>query len=654
MKTEKLLLTEDNILADHHEIVNMGGMLFNGEMMENTPFPWKGGIAVPKEVVLPGTKITGQLLVIDLKGKVRVDEIKVMDTHGQPTLTIYTAAENIFEPKHITDLLLDWYGGFKVVPVGEEVRYILLNNPKGAITGIGEVEVWGEYIEQDKEVVYPPFTGKKVKDVIGVTSHDYDHVRSSDAPHLANIKDINPTLNWRLYCEINKNVKADGTINLTNPAPGGLTIQDAIDAKERGGITMLSPVQNIKLFMDSYADAVPQRTNLPFFVWDKTKSWEENREAMYDPQNYSEIRDIFVEIVRQLKDKAPESIPHVILQFINELDKKWFWGHHYMNAFQVAAMHSMIWDAHQGKYGIGIKDICPELKVAWLSQAYNNPGYTKLANLWFKHHRTDGIFCADVICSNSYCNSASGTQHAAGAYGIPPENTFWEERLNDFFQFSRSIGREFALTEFGFDVNGTCKNTVVVEGMREDLKAANTFPTWNDWAKDYEANFWPKYRDQLLERQAQWDLRSMLIAMKYCDFAFIYHIRDNAAEGSQVSGTYSSCGLCFNRLDQERGQLELKPSGIAIKNLVDTLGEYVPVSAAQSDGYITYYFESPEGKTDRFISWQSKEDSMPQIFNEGVEDPEPPLTPEREKLHRQVAVLNEMVDEKMDELNNLK
>ncbi len=613
LTAQKIPLSEANVIADHPMMAARSAMLFNGELKENSNFP-SDKIAVPEEEVIPGSGLKGQVLIIDLKGTVTLKEICLYDTYGQSELKVYTALD-IMQPTLLSELTLDSYLKWKKIRSDRQCRYIMLNNPDGAISGIGEIEVFGKQNQAAAEVTLntakasAPGNTRPIRKIWGVNTHDYDHVPSRPDLNMYNIADINPLPNERTYAEFHKNIRK-GEMLFRNPSPGGISHQDVNEMRARGGKIMFTMLGPMPEFADTYPEEARNKKDLPWVYWDKKLSYEQNRERLYDPQTYAPMRDYLMAFVEEFKEDSDI----IIAQWTNEIDKTWRDPYHRLNANMVAAMYSMLWDGHEGRYGKGIKDIAPAMEVAWAAQAYHNLGYTKMAEAWFKKNRNDGKFCADIISVNAYCNSRSGFQHSPDATAIPPEGTLWLQRIREFSEFAHNRNMQFALTEFGADHSGVSVNSVWVnQEEREDAAKVRAIKDRKAAAEYYDEHYYPKWRDELLQIQAAWDLRYLLEATPYADYLFLYHIRDIHKEGSANMGTYASSGISFNHRIKGQGSLELKPNGVAIRDFYNALKDYHFVEREQRGDTITMTFENEAGKRKK-VRWTTAHDSMPEIL----------------------------------------
>lgn len=637
---KKLNISNHQVISHHPALHLEAGPLFNNDEKDTVDFPWKGKIAVPTETNIPEADVPGQLFIIDLEGLVNLDKIRVLDTNGTRKLKLHIG-EDMLTPIEVASLTLDGYMTWQEVIVNQSTRFVFVSNPDSAIGGINEIEIYGEYIEKDSPLQFEPFTGKKIRDSWGVTTHDYDHVPSVPEKNLYNIADINPTKVWRTYWEIHKNGDFGKILKFDNIKPGGIKRQDIEDAKANGVKLMISPVQNLPFFTESYPKNVQNRNDLPFYKWNPNLTYEENRELMYLPESYADFRDVMLQLGDFLKDDAET----VIIQYLNELDKTWRSEYHYMNACMVAAMYSMLWDGHEGRFGKGLKDINPNFKIAWLSQAYNNIGYTRLAMAWFKKYRSDGEFCADIICTNSYCNNQGGLQHVDGSHGIPPEGSHWMTQVKRFYQLCRSIGKEFAITEFGYDSAGISKQTVMINAEQAaDREYYKRLKTWQEQEEYYNKVYWPKWKEQLLKQHAHWGMRSFLEASPYCHYLFMYHIRDNQAEGYSSTGTYTSCGISFDRRAEERGTLENKPLGNMIARFMNELGDYKFYHEVIEAGIKSMYCKNDEGKV-KAVQWHLNWEGAPEIIDFSVSDPSPEPVIDTEALKRATILRDYLMDE---------
>jgi len=604
---QKIVLEESHLLADHPIISHKKSRLVDGVLKQNTEFP-ADAKAVSKEEAIPNTGLTGQYVVVDFKGEVQLSEVCVYDTYGEPYLKIW-GGPSIFDLKPIADFQLTAYLDWKKAQSNQRVRYLVLNNPNGAINGIGEIEVFGKYISRDKVAEPREVERKKVKDVWGINTHDYDHIASSSDPKLANIADINPLKNERTYVEFHKNVNR-GIVNFKSAGPGAATEQDVNEMRSRGGVLMFSLVGNLKEIEASYPSSFSAKGDLPWVKWDPELSNEKNREQLFKPESYQMMLDYMLVMARHFK--ADRDI--LILQWANEYDKIWKSEYHRMNPFMMAAMYSALYDGHEGQMGKGVKNVADDYRIAWMSQAYHSTDYMRLAKLWFEEFRKDGQFCADIIATNAYCNNRDGIQHTPNSHAIPPENSSWIEKVKKVSEFAHRNNMAFALTEFGADHNGVSVNSVVLnEEERKDAQRVKDIADWQGKRKVYQEEYYPKWKDQLLQRQAAWDLRYFLEATPHAEYLFKYHIRDLGQEGTNT-GTYSTCGIAFDRREIERGQLELKPNGIALKNFIEQLGDYYFVKREQQGEHITMTFENDAGDTKR-VKWTTAAASMPRIVD---------------------------------------
>lgn len=606
LQAQKIQLKASQLLGDHPLVNHHKEALINGVLKENTSFP-NDPKAVPTEEAIPGTGIHGQFLVIDLQGEVALSEICVYDTYGEPQLKVY-GGPNLFELQLLADFDLRSYLKWNKQPVEASVRFLVLNNPGSNINGIGELELYGKNLQRDQSKPAKAVASKPIKNIWGVNTHDYDHIASSARPELANIADINPLRNERTYAEFHKNVQGK-VVDFKRAGPGAVTEQDVNEMRDRRGTLMVSIVGNLPQIENSYPAEIKPKRDLPWVRWEAGLSKNENREKLYQPDSYKEMRDFMMVMARHFKSDKDL----LILQWANEYDKIWMTEYHRMNPFMMAALYSTLWDGHEGRNGRGIKDVDPGFKIAWMSQAYHSVEYLRLAQLWFEHFRTDAQFCADIIASNAYCNNRDGIQHTPGSTAIPPEGSKWIAKVKELSEFAHRAGLEFALTEFGADHNGVSVNSVVVnEQERQDAQRIKNMADWQGKKKAYQEEYYPKWREQLLQRQAAWDLRYFLEATPYAEYLFKYHIRDIGVEGSNM-GTYSTCGIAFDRREVERGQLELKPNGIALKQFIDSLGDYHFKDRKQEGNQITMRFENEQGAIKR-VQWTTDPDSMPRIL----------------------------------------
>jgi hypothetical protein len=611
LTNELLPVTHEWILADYHTVQYEAAALFDSVL--NTTATFTSNIwASPPYEVIPNTGLNEQIIIIDLQGRCKIDSIWIRDVAGVTPIQIWTAKENIFDVDSVTQINLSLYLAWRKVPIGDTLRYVMLRHPLGSVNGIGEVAVYGSRIDAIPE---PSgyVVNKKVKDQWGVTTHDYDHVESLDSAGIQNIYDANFFNISRTYVESVKTWNQK-TLNLikSGAAAGAFDINQLEKFADKGGELLLSFVGTPDTFTNSFPAAAYD--GVPMFYWDENLTGNENRARQFDPENWQPLRDMMMQVASYIHENNLDTV--AIIQLFNELDKTWQTGYHRLNPFMVAAAYSVFWDGHEGQFGYGIKDSFPEIRVAWMAQAYNNVGYMKMAKQWFETFRSDSVFCADMISVNSYCTNKLGFQWSANAHAIPPENTEWLHEIERTCEFSHSMGLPCILSEFGADATAIDwnLNRVFIDDS-VDVALHELIDNQGDslagWL--YDNVFWPEWDSIILYRQANYNARYMLTASEYADYLMIYHMRDNFEPPWDNQSTYSSTGIAF-RVDRiARGNIQLKPSGELLKSLFESLGEYSLISTDVNGSTWTQTYRNDLGQ-EKQVQWTTDVNSQPQIL----------------------------------------
>ncbi len=598
--SSKLSVNYSMFLSDYHAEPQQSEALFDGDISTHPAYDNTEYIN-PGYESIPTTGLTGQCLILDLQGEFLLDSVRILDGSGVGFVGVYTCPEFIFEPDSLVAVSLSEYNSWIEINVQDTARYLIFNNPTGTVNGIGEIEIWGEQLTFE-ELSDRPVIKKPIEDVWGFTTHDYDHVPSVDSLGLYNIADINFTKIWRTYVETNKTfdtLNILDTINTQTEEAGGLDNNQIELIQAKGGKLFLSFVNTLDSYMATYPSAAQGQSfsqDLPIYEWIDTISDSANEMNQYNPESWGAIRDIYVQVAKylQLNGYAED----VVLQPLNELDAAWKPDYVRLNAFQIAALWSMLWDGHEGNYGTGIKDVAPDLRLSSLVQAYNNQGYTRRQVLWFQYFRADHNVCWDLLAVNTYCTTKNGFQWAADQQAQPPENTFWIQEIKRQSNYAYSLGKEFMVSEFMADAtfHPINKNRVKADNdsviqadwdyMAATINTDNIVhpagKAYNEYNPLYHANiyawdsvFLPKYDSLIHHLAGAWNSRMFLMITPWVDYATGFNIRDqkDLSVGSPYVNrdTYSSSGIAYNRAYElewpdSRGNLRLKPWGEWFKN----------------------------------------------------------------------------------------
>ena len=155
------------------------------------------------------------------------------------------------------------------------------------------------------------------------------------------------------------------------------------------------------------------------------------------------------------------------METMNEPDGDYPDGlHQYMQPFELAAMHSAVFDGHEKTLGagVGILNADPSMKVVMSGLAHfqNAVDTVKEIALWAQHHRKDKSFPAHVINVHKYC--FNDQQTATPALG--PEECYDDPEIRRLVAWRNNEAPDLAvwMTEFGWDTSPHSPNRVAVYG----------------------------------------------------------------------------------------------------------------------------------------------------------------------------------------------
>ncbi len=250
----------------------------------------------------------------------------------------------------------------------------------------------------------------------------------------------------------------------------------------------------------------------------------------------------------------------------NEGDAKWSNRTTYFTPYEYAAMASADYDGDQGRMGntFGIKNADPNGKMAMMGLAYPNVDYIRAMKVWSDYYRS-GSFPADAINIHSYNFGPSNA-------GISPEAAGMKTQLEAFADYRNRYlpGKEFWLSEFGYDVN---------QSSPIHAPSIGTF--------------------SVNEVQAQWIVRSYLAAAAAgVDKAQMYMFRDvdvNSATQFDSSGLVSS---------KATGEVP-RTSYYYVYTLKNTLAgmRYVGEQGSGNANVKIYKFKSATGSNGAYVVW---------------------------------------------------
>ena len=139
-----------------------------------------------------------------------------------------------------------------------------------------------------------------------------------------------------------------------------------------------------------------------------------------------------------------------------------------MQPFELAAMHSAVFDGHEKRLGpgVGILNADPTMKVimSGLARFQHAVDTVKEIQLWAEYHRTDKLFPAHVINVHKYCFDEEQTVMPA----LGPEECYDDPEIRKLVAWRDSSAPhlEVWMTEFGYDTSPHSPNRVAIYGAR--------------------------------------------------------------------------------------------------------------------------------------------------------------------------------------------
>ena len=168
----------------------------------------------------------------------------------------------------------------------------------------------------------------------------------------------------------------------------------------------------------------------------------------------------------------------------NEPNMTWGGRRKYFTPFELAALSSMCYDGHEGKYpNVGVKQADPTCRVTMPGLAGTSVNYVRAMAFWAKYNRRDGKLPFDVINVHHYCGKALSASEIEGAVdvnladrgsdkvfvGVSAEEgdiASILKPLNDF-RARYAPEQELWLTEFGWDTNQSYDTSISAHAYGE-------------------------------------------------------------------------------------------------------------------------------------------------------------------------------------------
>lgn len=261
-----------------------------------------------------------------------------------------------------------------------------------------------------------------------------------------------------------------------------------------------------------------------------------------------------------------------LLEYIevwNEPDKWWSDPEAFFSPDEYAAMLSACYDGHEGRLGAGhgIKKADPSMQVVMAGLSNFNLDYLKGMNDWFKKHRRDKKFAAEIVNFHHYSNKNQALKPNFET-GIAPEADQLREKLRALIHYTRQElpGKVFWLSEFGYDTR---------QNSPQRAEPSATF--------DAETV------------QGMWIVRSYIEAIAAgVDAVFVYNIID---EDSEENGLFQSSGLARSA----KAGFIPKKAWKMVQELSENLQDAV-LTADMSAGQLRSYAFEKNGQTFT-LSW---------------------------------------------------
>jgi hypothetical protein len=467
--------------------------------------------------------------LVDLGASFPIRKIRVFDGSGRPFLHISGATEHNGTYVQFVSTELYEYNQWRDYPVQEYVRYIHieLQNPQGE-QPIGEMEI---YLHDGTEVEPPPVQGPfppaKTGEAAKIAVNGF---------HWVPLDLLQPFSAYREYLHWEWMEHEQGE-NRYEPSDRGNGFFDShFKALKDRNIQIVACINESPDWITQGYPPSPHR---------KEYKPVPLGESPLDPASYRHFsRFLYQFTARYGKVAVADSMLTVnheprwngdpvlnidksglgLVEYVevwNEPDKTWSGPEARFEPEEYAAMLSACYDGHEGKLGpgYGIKTADPAMKVVMGGLSNFDLPYMERMIQWFKTHRSDQKFAADVTNFHHYCNETSYLNgHLSKA--ISPEADLLRDKLQTLKSAlqEKIPGREFWYSEFGYDTHHSSPQYAKPQGQ-------------------YSAT----------DVQTIWLMRSYLEAIAAgVDKAFMYNIIDQPHPGG---GIFQSSGVAAGEND---------------------------------------------------------------------------------------------------------
>lgn len=539
--------------------------------------------------------------IIDLGSLFQLERIRIFDGSGQPTLRIIAALDDSFShPTASVPIILDKFSQWRETAFSAQARFILveLQAPEGN-NPIGEMEIFGKRLEQSPPAssattpASEPIAAKKgLAGRIGINGFHWVPT------HL-----IQPFSLYREYIMSNW-IWTEKGLMLEPSFQGNGNFDEHFQKLHDSGVTVIPCINRLPDWFIKGRENSPHwqdlRMHRPGLADTTAESYREIGELAFQlAARYGSVRhpDPILQVNMQPRwtnDPTNQKKSGLALlrylEIENEPNRWWLPAECQYSPEAYATLLSVCYDGHEGLLGprCGIKTASPDIQVVMAGLANLNLGYLERMRIWFKTHRSDGRFAADILNLHHYCNSGNSTRllEAPFLQAIAPEIDSLHEKISNviLWRDTRLPGVPVWLTETGYDTQSPSP------------QQARPFGGLNAEAV-----------------QARWLLRSVMEALAGgIDAVFIYNAID---ENSAHSGAlYASSGLAYGEkpLDPAKAFLP-KPAWYALSKLVKELeGYYFSRNLSPSPDSRLYEVASQDSVL--WIGWLTSQGNASKVF----------------------------------------
>jgi hypothetical protein len=525
---------------------------------------------------------------IDLKGVHKIEKLRIFDGSGQPIIRFYFSKNAPDDTTGGTvSQKLDAWQVWRDVPINAEARYVAveLQSSDGS-SPIGELEIYGAPLSNDDGGggVTPPtaITGDAAK--INVCGFHWVPLDVYEPFSM-----VREYTMWRWF----ENKKGLNAFEPTALGNGNYdTHYAALKAK---GIAPVFVINTLPDWFNDYPAGVP---------WDMDHKPKAYLADAQDAMSYKAIaRFAFQLAARYGKVKHDPSVLTLdttprwendpinekksglnLLNYIevwNEPDKWWKGDLGAFNPEDYAALLSACYDGHEGKLGAGhgIKTADPSMNVVMAGLATLNTDYVDRMNDWFKTHRSDKRFAAEVLNFHHYSNRNDINSKTGFDIGVSPEADKLGEKLAvvNVWRKKNYPNQQLWLSEYGYDTSDASP-------QRPDTYGKLT----------------------LDELQGMWLVRSSLeIIASGFDRAFIFNAIDEPGE----NGLFAASGLTHS----EAAGFTKKASWYKIKDFIQKInGKTLPTTFLGAANIKNYWFQ--KDKSSVAFMWSPTSDGTTMKF----------------------------------------